>query len=96
MQFCDSYTLEMDFKKFCFCFCFLVFVLPRRTNSFSIKFQAWFTNGRECSNFLGFFFPFLNTSRKKMHFNTFHKNTLFRVYAHSLAGGESYNEGACF
>ena len=44
-----------------------------------------------------FFFPiFLNTSRKKVHFNTFHKNTLFQVYAHSLAGGESYNEGACF
>ena len=67
-NFCDSSTRNA-FKK-------LFFVLPRSNNSFSIKYQAWFMNVRNCSNFLGFP-PFSSKHIQEVHFNTFHKNILF-------------------
>ena len=90
-NFYDTYPLEMHLKKNIFC-------LPRSTNSFSIKYQAWFTNGRKCWKFLGCFPPFHpNTSRKEVHLNTFHKNMFYHnekfIFVsslwHSLVSGES-------
>ena len=88
------YPLEMHFN---FLF-FFFFFKPRSTNSFSIKYQAWFTNGRKCWKFLGCFPPFHpNTSRKEVHLNTFHKNMFYHnekfIFVsslwHSLVSGES-------